>query len=185
MLVLFIQYNPEKTLMKSFRKLSAPALLAIALFATSAISNATPFQIPGPGQDIPKNGTGPGNGNDDTSNFFRLSNIVTVYNLANPLTPLPTPINMALDLTSNDQSVGTPLAGFDYAVLHYGVGANGNQATGGGVPFYYLNGMTSFLFPANGLGPNGTGGFSSLTLFKSTNIPNVPDGGSTIMLLGA
>src|SRR3954468_8223101 len=132
--------------MKLLTKLTAPALLAVALLATAAIANATPIQIPGPGQDIPKNGTGPagGNGNDDASNFFRLSNIVTAYNLANPLTPLPTPINMALDLTSADQSVGTPLAGFDYAVLHYGVGANGNQATGGGVAFYYLNGMTSF-----------------------------------------
>lgn len=74
-------------------------------------------------------------------NFFRLSAIVAPYNIANPLNPLPTPIAPgSLSLSSNDQSVGTPLAGFEFAVLHYGVGPGGNAGSGGGVEFFDLNG---------------------------------------------
>ena len=178
-------HKRESNFMKKLPKISLPALMAMALLAMTAIANATPFQIPLPNTDIAKNGTGiaGGNSNDDANNFFRLNNIVTAYNIAHPLAMIPTPVATgALDLTSNDQSVGTPLAGFQYAVLHYGVGNGGVGGSGGGVAFYDLNGMTSFLFPANGLGPNGFGGFSSLTLFNSR--PTVPDGGGTLMLLG-
>jgi hypothetical protein len=87
-----------------------------------------------------------------------------------------------MDLSSNDQSIGSPLIGFAYAVLHYGVGNGGTKGGGGGVEFFFLNGMSSFVFPTDGTGPNGFGGFSSLTLFKGQ--PGVPDGGTTLMLLG-
>ncbi len=72
------------------------------------------------------------------------------------------------------------LTGFDYAVLHYGSGMGGTPS--GGEEVFFLNGATSFTFPANGSGQNGFGGFSSLTLFEGT--PSVPDGGSTLLLLG-
>ena len=74
------------------------------------------------------------------------------------------------------------LTGFDYAVLHYGSGQGGTP--GGGVEFFALNGASKYTFPDNGTGPNGNGGFSSLTLFKGDR-SSVPDGGSTVMLLGA
>lgn len=176
--------------MNKLLKLAVPALATAALLAFSSVATATPFQIPGPNQDISKNGTGilGGNSNNAANNLFRLQTYgVDPYNLANPGSPLPTPLLAgSLDLASNDQSAANSLSGFDYAVLHYGVGPGGIGG-GGGVAFYYLNGMTSFLFPATGLGPNGNGGFSTLTLFTSTNgAPRgVPDGGMTVMLLGA
>ena len=75
------------------------------------------------------------------------------------------------------------MTGFNYAVLHYGAGNGGTQGSGGGVEVFFLNGATSFTFPANGSGPNGFGEFSSLTLFQGTP-GTVPDGGTTVFLLG-
>jgi len=174
--------------MRTLKNVPAIAIALAFLVGLPAIANATPIQFgptgaTGPGNDIAKNGTGiaGGNSNNDANNLFRLQVAVTGYNTVNFLTPLPTPIAAgALDLSSFDQSVGTPLAGFAYAVLHYGSGPNGDSS--GGVEFFFLNGMTSFIFPANGTGPSGFGGFSSLTLFASA--PPVPDGGTTIALLG-
>jgi hypothetical protein len=169
--------------MRRLKNVAAIAITLAFLVGLPAVANATPFQIPAPNSDISKNGTGGAqpNANDDASNFFRLQTYgVTPYNAAHPLTPLPTPLFAgALDLGSNDQSAANSLLGFDYAVLHYGKGPGGIGG-GGGVEMFYLNGMTSFIFPANGTGPNGFGGFSSLTLFRS-----VPDGGTTAILLGS
>ena len=56
--------------------------------------------------------------------------------------------------------------GFDYAVIHYGRGPNG-IGQGGGIEFFYLNGMTgNFTFASMGIGPNGRGGISSIRLFS-------------------
>ena len=158
------------------------AILSLAVglsFAASAI----PFEIPGPGQDIPKNGTGPGggNGNSPDDDFFRLQNVISSYNTAHPGSPLPTPVDTGNfpGNGNNDQFASGGLSGFDYAVLHYGAGPGGTP--GGGVAVYFLNGDSSFTFPANGLGPNGFGGFSSIVLYDG--IP-VPDGGTTVLLLG-
>ena len=41
----------------------------------------------------------------------------------------------------------------------------------------------NYTFPANGLGPNGFGGLSSIRLFVGSNTP-VPEGGATVMLMG-
>ena len=159
-------------------------ILSLCLFGLCSVANAiTIFQIPGDNIDIPKNGTGGGGGNananNQASNFFRLQNVVTAFNLLNP--DLPTPIlDGAVNLGSNVVGAGG-LIGFDYAVLHYGSGRGGTP--GGGVELFYLNGASEFTFPSTGTGPNGFGGFSSLTLFKGPN-RSVPDGGSTVMLLG-
>lgn len=159
------------------------ALLALALGLSTA-TYGNPIEIPGTGMDIPKNGTGgtQPNANNDASNFFRLQNVINAYNLANALNPLPAPIATGVeDLGSATVGPGG-LSGFDYAVLHYGAGTDGTHGSGGGVEVFFLNGATSFTFPANGSGPNGFGGFSSLTLFQGT--PGVPDGGVTVLLLG-
>jgi hypothetical protein len=72
------------------------------------------------------------------------------------------------------------LTGFDYAVVHYGAGPGGTS--GGGLEIFYLNGATSFDFPATGSGPNGLGGFSGIVLFDGTPAA-VPDGGMTLGLM--
>lgn len=83
--------------------------------------------------------------------------------------------------------VGNPgsvdITGFDYAVLHYRQGRDG-ISQGGGVEIFYLNGMTgNFTFSEFGLGPNGRGRISCMALFAGSP-SGVPDGGSTVALLG-
>jgi hypothetical protein len=166
-------------------------ILSLCFFGLCSIANAIPIfqlpdsgvvQIPGFGEDIAKNGTGigGGNANNQANNLFRLT---TVLSNINPSAPLPTPIlDGGVNLGSNVVSTGG-LIGFDYAVLHYGSGPNGTS--GGGVELFFLNGESEFTFPSIGTGPNGFGGFSSLTLFKGENRNgSVPDGGSTLMLFG-
>ena len=119
--------------------------------------------------------------NNPTSNFNALVTDVSLYNTfagSNLLTPVLTGYE--------DDAPGTvDLTGFDYAVLHYGKGPGG-AGHGGGIVFYYLNGMTgNFDFPTDGSGPNGFGGLSSIRLFGGEGNANVPDGGSTVALLGA
>ena len=161
------------------KKLAILALAAGLSFAASAI----PIEIPAPGQDIPKNGTGPGGGNGDSpdDDFFRLQNVISSYNTAHPGSPLPTPVNTGhfVGNGNNDQFASGGLSGFDYAVLHYGAGQGGTP--GGGIAVYFLDGASSFTFPSSGLGQNGFGGFSSIVLYDG--IP-VPDGGTTVLLLG-
>jgi hypothetical protein len=129
--------------------------------------------------DIPKNGTGPGNGDDRDSNFFRL----TTYLAAHPSFDIGTPINSPEDPGVNvfDAPSGpVNLTGFLYAVVHYGVGDGGVSGSGGGVAFFQIT-NNSDTFPQTGSGPNGFGGISRVDLFGGTR---VPDGGATVMLLG-
>jgi VPDSG-CTERM motif len=136
--------------------------------------------------DMPKNGTGGARGNansnNQASNFFRLEQVVASNFLGLPGLPAPI-LTDAKNLDSNVVSAGG-LVGYDYAVLHYGSGKGGTP--GGSVVFYYLDGASEYTFPSLGNGPNGFGGFSSLTLFKGSNTPrSVPDAGSSLTLLGA
>ncbi len=169
--------------MKSSLKF-ALALLAFSL--TAGVASAIPYQIPGANIDIPKNGTGPdgGNGNSAADNFFRLQVQVASYNLANPSSMVPTPLSTgSFDISSN---LNVLITGWDFIVLHYGSGPGGTS--GGGIAIFYLNGMTgTFSFPSIGTGTNGNGGWSSGTLFHGTpSTPQgVPDGGTTLVLLGA
>ncbi|HWF18789.1 MAG TPA: hypothetical protein VG754_05950 [Verrucomicrobiae bacterium] len=161
------------------------SLVALSVSLIIPKANAIPMEIPGPGMDIPKNGTGPGGGNgvSPSDDFFRLQNIVLAYDLAHPLTPLPTPIFTGNESLSSPDVGSGGLTGFDYAVLHYGVGNGGVPASGGGIEIFYLNGASSFDFPANGSGPNGLGGFSGLVLFEGTPPSLAPDGGMTLGFL--
>jgi hypothetical protein len=169
-------------------------ILSLCFFGLCSIANAIPIYLLPGNADIAKNGTGGGGGNananNDASNLFRLETVLhppnaplakgSLNSLLPPNLPEPT-LAGALDLGSNVVGAGG-LTGFDYAVLQYGTGNGDNKGSGGGVEFVYLNRASQFAFPYYGTGPNGSGGFSSLTLFKSKP---VPDGGSTVMLLGA
>jgi hypothetical protein len=155
--------------------------------AVAALANKTPVEVPangigtlGNGPDLVKNGTGTGggNGNSPGDDFTRLDTVITLWNSHNPTDMLPTPI------ITGDTTVGTgsdALAGYDYAVVHYGAGPGGTAS--GGVEIFYLNGDTgSYTFPQNGSGPNGNGGISSVVLFEGDA---VPDGGTAVLMLGA
>jgi VPDSG-CTERM motif len=171
-------------------KLTPLVVVLLCLLALCSAANAIyvyqlPTDISG-SLDMPKNGTGGGGGNansnNQASNFFRLEHVVAGNFLG--FQGLPTPIlTDAKNLQSNVLGAGG-LVGYDYAVLHYGSGKGGTP--GGGVAFYYLDGASDYAFPSVGSGPNGFGGFSSLTLFKGDDIPrSVPDAGSSLTLLGA
>lgn len=170
--------------MKSLKSLhlGLVALIAAGFFGLSSLSNASLINItinPNTGQPATDIDFGLLGNNNPTTNFDFLAADVTLYNNFFG-TSLPAPIFAGFA----DLSPGpVDITGFDYAVLHYGKG-RGGAGQGGGIVFYDLNGMTGiFTFPANGLGLNGFGGLSSIRLFVGT--PNtVPDGGTTVALLG-
>jgi hypothetical protein len=159
------------------------AFLTFALCAglTSA-ANALPVVVnltAPPVGDIAKNGTGIGGGNANNSanNFFRLETFLAAH--PGNGTAID---DMAVHLDGDGMNVD--VTGYSYAVVHYGVGRGGIQASGGGVEIFSITGDGFFSFPSNGTGPNGFGGFSSVDLFKGA--PNqVPDGGTTVMLFGS
>ena len=129
--------------------------------------------------DIPKNGTGigGGNSNNQANNFFRLQN----YIVAHPtFGSLGTPILDGAERLETNLGEPVDLTGFCYAVVHYGAGPGGTP--GGGIAFFQITNNLD-TFPQSGSGPNGFGGISSVDLFACT--PGVPDGGATVMLLGA
>jgi VPDSG-CTERM motif len=160
------------------------ALKCATLIAALAAGLALPAKadlILSPFGDIPKNGTGigGGNSNNQANNFFRLQNYIGDHPTFGSL-GIPT-IEGAERLETNlDEPVD--LAGFSYAVVHYGVGRGGVPGSGGGIAFFQITNDLD-TFPQNGSGPNGFGGISSVDLFGG--IPGVPDGGATVMLLGA
>src|SRR4029453_1686785 len=131
--------------------------------------------------DIPKNGTGinGGNSNNQANNFFRLQNYIAAHPTFGSL---GTPILDGAERVSTPLDEPVDLTGFCYAVVHYGVGAGGVPGSGGGVAFFQITNDLD-TFPQSGSGPNGFGGISSVDLFRC--VPGVPDGGPTVMLLGA
>lgn len=76
----------------------------------------------------------------------------------------------------------------DYLVVHYGKGPGGTGHGGSLEFFQVINGETEVTVPGFGnvAGPDpfGHGGISSIRVF-GTGTPTVPDGGTTLMLLGA
>ena len=83
--------------------------------------------------------------------------------------------------TAQSDYTGGPIAAGDYLVLHYGSGTGGTSA-GGLVALYFDANQASYAVPPDGSGPNGFGGISFARLYDHTT--QVPDGGSTIALLG-
>jgi hypothetical protein len=82
--------------------------------------------------------------------------------------------------TGESDYTGGSIAAGDYLVLHYGAGRGGTPG-GGWVGLLFTTGVSSYSVPANGSGPNGFGGLSGATLFDHVS---VPDGASTLALLG-
>ncbi len=120
-------------------------LVAAACFAFSARSSATLINITtnltstALVNDLSKIDVG-GN-NSPAANFSALVSDVGRYE-----TFTSTSLPNAVYAGYGDFAPGTvSLTGFDYAVLHYGAGNDGNHhngTPGGGFVFYYLNGMT-------------------------------------------
>jgi len=93
-------------------------------------------------------------------------------------------------LVADFSNLGSPVSDTpgDYIVVHFGKGSGGSNP-GGSLEFFLVNaGFTSDLLPQFGgvAGPDpfGTGGISSAREFGPGGTP-VPDGGATVMLLGA
>lgn len=169
-------------------RLGLSALVAAAYFALSGLSSATLINITiNPATGLPSNDINFGllGNNSPTTNFSFLSSDVNLYNTFAG-TSLAAPVFDGFanyeSLNGNNQTVS--LTGFDYAVVHYGKGPGG-AGQGGGIVFYFLNGMTGdFSFANMGSGPNGFGGISSIRLFGD-GANSVPDQGATVALLGA
>ena len=155
-------------------------LVAAACLMFPALSKATVINISTNLTDTSLVGDLPFSGNNNpTTNFNALVSDIGRYD-----TFTSTSLPSAVFLGYGDYAPGTvSLTGFDYAVLHYGKGPGG-ASPGGGIVFYYLNGMTgNYDFPVNGLGPNGFGGLSSIRLYVGSHT-SVPDGGTSVMLMG-
>ena len=165
--------------MKMGLKVLAALVVAVALTAVAQgnVINISMNPITGlPATDVDKGYFG---NNNPTTNFNGLLQQISLYNTFNGTNLLAPTMAGFFDGSSNTVN----LTGFAYAVIHYGTGSGG-QGQGGGIEFFYLNGMTgNYTFSARGLGPNGLGGFSSIRLF-STNGVAVPEGGATAILLG-
>jgi hypothetical protein len=89
------------------------------------------------------------------------------------------------DLNGGDQTIS--VEPFEFLVVHYGVGPGGTGSGGSLEFFQVINGETEVTVPGTGNGPTnpdvfGHGGSSSIRGFCP---PGVPDGGATVMLLGA
>lgn len=161
------------------------SILAVAL-CTGLTSITNAVTISPLGDDVPKNGTGidRGNANNAENNFFRLQTFLTDNPQFLPEDCILT-FEGAFRLPEGGSIVDVNVTGFDFAVVHYGVGKGGTKGSGGGVAFFDVHNLTEATFPSSGSGPNGLGGFSSLDLFKCEHNNNVPDGGTTVMLLGS
>jgi hypothetical protein len=163
--------------MKTLKFIAASVLLAGTLALT-----ANADCILSPDGDIPKNGTGiaGGNSNNQANNFFRLE----AYLAAHPSFDIGTPTLVGAVRVESGLDQPIDVTGFCYAVIHYGSGKGGTE--GGGIAFFQIeDGTTSCTFPQSGSGPNGFGGISSLDLFNCERNGQVPDSGTTAMLLGS
>jgi hypothetical protein len=176
----FIQKTASKLEDIVFMKYLATLVIAIAL---AGVANASVINISmNPNTGLPALDVNKGllGNNSPQTNFDFLLNQISLYDNFSGAS-LPTP-SFAGYFDGSNNTVS--LTGFDYAVIHYGKGPGG-QGQGGGVEFFYLNGMTgNYTFSANGLGPNGLGGFSSIRLF-SVGGASVPEGGTTAVLFGS
>ncbi len=159
-------------------------LLTISAFAVTAFTaSAVVEQLTPTGTTVYNNyyialkgtGEGGGNGANEANNIYRLVTYFGVEDLCDD------PITVTYQ-SIWDWSEGG-LAGYDYAVIHYGRGnPDLGNPPGGVVGAWKLNGEDTFEFPAEV--PEGGGGISGVTLIACRG-ESVPDGGTTIAFLGA
>ena len=170
--------------------LGAVAFLAMQLSTSAAVIQLLALPgVPGgalgppPGPNgflIAKNGTGIGNGNSNNE-------ANQLYRLNTWFLPGPDVSGPVLRLDSNGEFnafANGNLPIFSFAIAHYGNGAFPNVPNRGGgyVAAWDLNGMDGFNIPRQGL--------STLDLIGPRRTPpprtnNVPDGGTTSILLAA
>ena len=86
------------------------------------------------------------------------------------------------DLNETDQNIDVMAGAF--LVVHYGKGPNGSSKGGGLEFFQVINGETNVTVPGKGTSVFGNGGISSIREFCPPGT-NLPDSGTTAMLLGS
>jgi hypothetical protein len=150
--------------------------LALTAIARANLINISMNPITGqPAADVDKGYFG---NNSPTTNFNGLLQEISLYNTFNGTNLLAPTMAGFFDSSSNTVN----LTGFDYAVVHYGRGPAG-QGQGGGIEFFYLNGMTgNYTFSTSGLGTNGFGGFSSIRLFSVNGFSTAEDDEDAMLL---
>jgi VPDSG-CTERM motif len=116
--------------------------------------------------------------NNSTSNLDFLNQEIDRWNNYNPDLPLSSPLALSVDSIGDTQTYNT-LAGYDYVVFHFGNGSAGSP--GGWWQAVYLGGQSD-LFTTPAVNGQSVGGFSSARYFGASQ---VPDGGATLVLLGA
>ncbi len=173
-------------LLKSCRLLLI-GLAAVTYFSLPTLSNATLINItinPTTGQPANDINFGLLGNNSPTTNFNFLGSDVSLYNSSFGTSLLAPTFDGYANYENLSGATTVSLTGFAYAVLHYGKGPGG-AGKGGGIVFLSLSGMTgNYTFAANGSGPNGFGGLSSIRLFAADGSATVPDGGATVAMLG-
>ena len=140
------------------------------------------------GTDGVANSSQYGSGNNNpTSDLNFLQNQISLWNgspnvpevpsLLYPQLPPPT-VGANVDLSGNSGNSYNALPGWSYVVFHFGAGNAGGHGVspGGWYQAWYLAGNEG-TFTVPSVGGERVGGFSSARY--------VPDGGSTVMLLGA
>ncbi len=160
--------------------------IAVSCLAWAATAGATLINITiNPATGLASNDINFGllGNNSPTTNFNFLASDVDLYNsFAGSDLSAPVFDGFAnYENLNGNQAVS--LTGFDYAVVHYGKGPGG-AGKGGGIVFYFLNGMTGdFTFASTGSGPNGFGGISSIRLFADGAMAT-NERGATVAMLG-
>lgn len=86
------------------------------------------------------------------------------------------------DLNGNDQNIDVMAGAF--LVVHYGKGPDGSSKGGGLEFFQVVDGETNVTVPGKGTSEFGNGGISSIREFCPPGT-NLPDSGTTAMLLGS
>jgi hypothetical protein len=159
---------PEPINMKSLKYFFAIAAL------TGALTLSAKADLVSIGSEAFTGGAG---GNSPDQNLIELGNFVDTT-------------GFVLCGNSDNGDFGNPItnpisvmAG-SYLVVHYGRGRGGSNPGGQLEFFHVINGETSVDVPLFGPGPFGVGGISSIREFCPPGT-NVPDSGTTALLLGS
>lgn len=158
------------------------AILSVSM-ALGLTANATIIEISlDPNTHLPSDVPFNDIGGDPVSVFGWLEGEILSWNnfVNDPHLPDPTTGHVRLE---NLEGVGPTIQveTGDYIVMHYGVGPDGVPETGGGLVAYFVTAGQSLTVANNGPGPNGTGGISFVDVWDHNG---VPDGGTTLTLLG-
>jgi hypothetical protein len=162
---------------KQFLGAAAAAILALCQTAGANIIEISLDPTTHTPSDVPFNDIG----GNPVSILGWLQGEILSYNNHIPGADLPAPTENLTRLTDLNGGPTIQVVAGDYIVIHYGVGPGGVPGTGGGLVAYYVDANQSFDVPDNGPGPNGLGGVSFVDVWDHVS---VPDGGTTVLLLG-